>query len=239
MITWLPEIDSTNNEAARNLAAAPEGSVWAAHFQTAGRGQQNNTWESDAGKNFMFSLLLRPVWLPAEDQFYISKIASLGVCDFLTQHAITSAIKWPNDSYANGKKIAGMLIEHHIGGHTMSASIIGIGLNANQKKFSETAGNPTSMLLESGSPVAVEAALPELVAAILRRYQLLQQGGAQRIDDEYHARLYRLNEWHWFESEKRRFLAKLVAVQRNGQVLLLDENGKTNAFAFKEVRFLS
>jgi BirA family biotin operon repressor/biotin-[acetyl-CoA-carboxylase] ligase len=237
LVTWFAEIDSTNNEAGRNLAAAPEGSVWAAHYQTAGRGQQNNTWESDAGKNFMFSLLLRPTWLPAEDQFYISKIASLGVCDFLRQHAITSTVKWPNDSYVNGKKIAGMLIEHHVGGATINASIIGVGLNANQKKFSTTAGNPTSMLLESGCAVAVETALPELVAAILRRYELLQQGGAQRIDDEYHAHLYRLNEWRRFETGNRRFRAKIVAVQRNGQVLLQDETGNIKAFAFKEVRF--
>ncbi|MDR3132735.1 MAG: biotin--[acetyl-CoA-carboxylase] ligase [Prevotellaceae bacterium] len=237
MITWFSEIDSTNNEACRNLTTAREGSVWAARYQTAGRGQQNNTWESDAGKNFMFSLLLRPTWLPAEDQFYISKITSLGVYDFLTQHAITSTIKWPNDAYVNDKKIAGILIEHHLGGSMLNASIIGIGLNANQQEFSKTAGQPTSMLLESGCTVAVETALPELVAAILRRYALLQQGGAQRIDEEYHARLYRLNEWRQFETGKRRFRAKIVAVQRNGQLLLQDATGDTKAFAFKEVRF--
>ena len=238
MITWLPEIDSTNNEAARNLATAPEGSVWAAHYQTAGRGQQNNTWESDAGKNFMFSLLLRPTWLPAEGQFYISKIASLGLCDFLARHAITSAIKWPNDGNVHDKKIAGMLIEHHLAGATLNASIIGIGLNANQEKFSETAGNPTSMLLESGSAITIETTLPDLVAAIMQWYERLRQGGFQRIDDEYHAHLYRLNEWHWFETGKKRFHAKITAVQRNGQLLLQDEAGRTNAFVFKEIRYL-
>jgi BirA family biotin operon repressor/biotin-[acetyl-CoA-carboxylase] ligase len=238
LITWLPEIDSTNSEAARNLTTAPEGSVWAAHYQTAGRGQQNNTWESDAGNNFMFSLLLRPAWLPAEDQFYISKIASLGLCDFLTRHAITSTIKWSNDSYVNDKKIAGMLIEHHIGGATLKASIIGIGLNANQEKFPPTAGNPTSMLLESGCAVAIETALPDLVAAILQWYEALRQGDTSRIDDEYRTRLYRLNEWRWFETGDRQFRAKITAVQRNGQLLLQDETGNTNAFAFKEVHFL-
>jgi BirA family biotin operon repressor/biotin-[acetyl-CoA-carboxylase] ligase len=239
VITWFPEIDSTNNEAARHLLTAPEGSVWAAHYQTAGRGQQNNTWESAAGKNFMFSLLLRPVWLPAEEQFYISKITSLGVCDFLMQHAITAAIKWPNDSYVNDRKIAGILIEHHLGGSMLHASIIGIGLNANQEKFPPSAGNPTSMLLESGCAAALETALPELVAAVLRWYELLQQGGAQRIDEAYHARLYWLNEWRRFETAGRRFRAKIVAVQRNGQILLQDETGKIKAFAFKEVRFIS
>jgi biotin-(acetyl-CoA carboxylase) ligase len=94
------------------------------------------------------------------------------------------------------------------------------------------------MVLESGCAVAVETALPELVAAILRRYALLQQGGIQCIDDDYRRRLYRLNEWHLFETGRRRFRARITAVQRNGQLLLQDESGKTNAFAFKEIRFV-
>jgi BirA family biotin operon repressor/biotin-[acetyl-CoA-carboxylase] ligase len=238
LITWLPEIDSTNSEAGRNLPAAAEGSVWAAHYQTAGRGQQNTRWESAAGKNMLFSLLLRPTWLPAEAQFYISKIASLGICDFLTRHAIASVIKWPNDSYVNNKKIAGMLIEHHLGGHTMNASIIGVGLNANQEKFSGNAGNPTSMLLESGCATDIETALPELADCILQRYELLRQGALRQIDDDYRARLYRLNEWHWFETNRRRFRAKIVAVQRNGQLLVEVGDHKIIPFAFKGIRFV-
>jgi BirA family biotin operon repressor/biotin-[acetyl-CoA-carboxylase] ligase len=236
-IFWLSETDSTNHEAARHLPDAPEGSVWAAHFQTAGRGQQNNTWVSEAGKNFLFSLLLRPTWLPAEAQFYVSKIASLGVCDFLQQYAIASHIKWPNDSYVNGKKIAGMLIEHHLGGNAITASIVGIGLNINQRQFSATAGNPTSIALESGSMLNVEQTLPALVACILKRYEQLQQGATDKIDADYLSHLYALNEWRQFESAGKRFRAKIVAVQRNGQLVIQHENNTTAAFAFKEIRF--
>jgi BirA family biotin operon repressor/biotin-[acetyl-CoA-carboxylase] ligase len=237
-ITWLNEVDSTNQEASRHLAKAEEGSVWASLYQTAGRGQQTNVWESEPGENLLFSLLLRPAWLPAEEQFYISKVASLGVYDFLLQHGIPSTVKWPNDGYVNDKKIAGILIENHIMGNVVGASIIGIGLNVNQKQFSPKAAKPTSMLLEKDGVVAIKEALPVLLACILTRYEALKSGAVAQIDADYLAHLYRFNEWHWFfYNSGQGFRAKITGVQANGQLLLQGENGKTTPFAFKEISF--
>jgi len=237
-ITWFDETDSTQREAARNADNAAEGAVWAALFQTAGRGQQNNSWESEGGKNLTISVLLRPTWLPTEKQFYISKITSLGVYDFLKQHGIESTIKWPNDSYVNDKKIAGTLIENHLGGNALSLSILGIGLNVNQEIFKSNAPNPTSMILENGKTIELKTALLDLRSSIFKWYDCLKNGGFKEIDTNYIKNFYRFEEWHWFEKQGKRFFGKITHVKPNGEIAIEDESGKQSTFAFKEVSFI-
>ncbi|MDR1681680.1 MAG: biotin--[acetyl-CoA-carboxylase] ligase [Prevotellaceae bacterium] len=237
MITWLSEIDSTNRYAAQRSADAPEGSVWAAFTQTAGRGQQHNSWESEPHKNLTFSLLLRPVWLPAEEQFYLSKAVSLGITGFLRQHGLEPAIKWPNDVYAGDRKIAGILIENQITGSGIGSSIVGIGLNVNQERFFSDAPNPTSIVLETGRTLDLQQALPELTACILNRYESLRAGDRPSLDADYHAQLYRCNQWHLFATDATRFRARIVGVRPSGELLLEDEQRQTRAYLFKEVHF--
>ena len=122
-----------------------EGSVVVADFQTAGRGQIGNTWESEAGKNLMFSLVLYPTCIPANRQFLISQIAALSVKEALDLYADHITVKWPNDIYWKDKKICGMLIENDLSGHNLYCSIIGIGINLNQTVFRGDAPNPVSL----------------------------------------------------------------------------------------------
>lgn len=85
-----------------------------ADFQTAGKGQVGNSWESEAGKNLMFSILLYPDFLPANRQFLISQIASLSVKETLEKYTDSVTVKWPNDIYWKDRKICGMLIERSV-----------------------------------------------------------------------------------------------------------------------------
>lgn len=146
-IKWYGSIDSTNLQAHRELGDAPEGSVWVADFQTAGRGQRGNTWESGAGKNLLFTVLLRPDFLHVAKQFAISQITALAVVKYLETKGLSPKIKWPNDIYIGDKKTCGILIEHTVAGVNLSASILGIGININQTQFCSDAPNPISLLL--------------------------------------------------------------------------------------------
>ena len=123
-----------------------EGSVVVADFQTAGRGQIGNTWESEAGKNLMFSLVLYPTCIPANRQFLISQIAALSVKETLDSYTDHVTVKWPNDIYWKEKKICGMLIENDLMGRNINQSIAGIGININQEIFHSSAPNPVSLL---------------------------------------------------------------------------------------------
>ena len=146
-IIWLDSIDSTNEEAKRHISDIDNLSVLSAYEQTEGRGQRGNTWMSTPGENLMFSIVLKNPKISARDQFGINEITSLSVVDFLSQHGISARIKWPNDIYVGSKKICGILIENSLRGSGISSSIIGIGLNINQRNFDVNLPNPTSMVL--------------------------------------------------------------------------------------------
>ena len=146
-IIWLESVDSTNEEAKRHISDIDNLSVLSALEQTAGRGQRGNKWTSNTGENLMFSIVLKDPKISARDQFVLNEIASLAVVDFLSMHGISARIKWPNDIYVGSKKICGILIENSLHGSAISSSIIGIGLNINQRNFNVNLPNPTSMVL--------------------------------------------------------------------------------------------
>ena len=165
-IIRLAETDSTNNYLREQCAKArlPEGSLVIADFQTAGKGQVGNSWESEAGKNLMFSILLYPDSLPANRQFLISQIASLSVKETLEGYTDSVKVKWPNDIYWKDRKICGMLIENDLSGQHLYCSVIGIGLNINQEIFRSDAPNPVSLTQITGKVYDRE----EVLARFLR-----------------------------------------------------------------------
>jgi BirA family biotin operon repressor/biotin-[acetyl-CoA-carboxylase] ligase len=158
-IMWVKSVDSTNEECRRRIYDIDNLSVVAAMSQSSGRGQRGNTWLSAPGENLTFSILLK---FPSEevasglepmhayDQFVLSEIAALSVVDLLADRGIKAKIKWPNDIYVGDRKICGMLIENSLRGEWLQQSIIGIGLNVNQRNFDVTLPNPTSMVLCNG-----------------------------------------------------------------------------------------
>lgn len=155
-IIWFESTDSTNEECRRRISDIDNLSVVAALSQTSGRGQRGNVWLSEPGQNLTFSIVLKfPVNvmagelepMHAYDQFVLSEIAALSVVDMLAEHDIQAKIKWPNDIYVGDRKICGMLIENSLRGEWLQHSIIGIGLNVNQRNFDVTLPNPTSMVL--------------------------------------------------------------------------------------------
>lgn len=161
-IMWLGSTDSTNDEAKRHISKIDNLSVLSALEQTAGRGQRGNQWHSTAGDNLLFSIVLKfsdkeslPS-LQAKRHFILNEIASLSVVKFLSSHGIRAEIKWPNDIYVDDRKICGILIENSVRGSHLNSSIIGIGLNINQRNFNVNLPNPTSMVLCMPSVVSLD-----------------------------------------------------------------------------------
>jgi BirA family biotin operon repressor/biotin-[acetyl-CoA-carboxylase] ligase len=120
-IIRVEQLDSTNLHALQLIKDTNPsgGTVVMALNQTEGRGQQTNAWESESSKNLTISLILRPDFIKAQDQFQISMIISLGVRDYLSAYSESVSVKWPNDIYVGDKKIAGILIEHSIMGASL------------------------------------------------------------------------------------------------------------------------
>ena len=124
--------------------------VLVADYQTAGRGQGTNSWESERGQNLTCSLGFSPEGVKASRQYILSMAIAVALTETLAGLPHPVSIKWPNDIYVGDKKICGILIENMLKGEHIRHCIIGIGLNVNQKRFVSDAPNPTSMALESG-----------------------------------------------------------------------------------------
>ena len=239
-IIRLAETESTNNymHGLLEKEALPEGVVIVADFQSHGKGQVGNSWESEAGKNLMFSVLLHPDFLPANQQFLISQISALAVQQMLETFAKPVFVKWPNDIYWNDKKICGMLIENDIAGTKLMNSIIGIGVNINQKKFYSNAPNPVSLTQITGNEYDLCEMLNIFLSCFFKLYNTLMQGANEVIRNLYFASLYRGKGYHLFNDANNEFEACIQNVEPSGHLTLALRNGEKKRYAFKEVSFV-
>ncbi len=139
-----------------------------ADYQTAGKGLDNNRWESEPGMNLLFSMAMDVSFLEAENQFRISQAVPLGIINVLKKYLPKNSlyVKWPNDVYYSDKKIVGMLINNTLSDKMMDISIVGIGVNVNQVKFGDDLPNPISMKIITDSHYDLMPLLVELFDSI-------------------------------------------------------------------------
>ena len=228
-IVHIEETDSTN----RWLKAHGEGKmVVVADYQTAGKGCGTNSWESERGKNLTFSMLIHPTDIPASQQFRITEVVSVALCEVLEQYIGDVSIKWPNDIYMGDKKICGVLIENRLQGNVIVDSIIGIGLNVNQTEFVSDAPNPVSLRQLLGREIDREALL----------HDFLETFAAVSLSETtysaYRNKLFRLGKQAVFSDETGRFEGTIQDVETDGRLLIKDLSGQARRYAFKEVQFV-
>lgn len=140
-IIYLDRVSSTNDflkEYVAKVKPHSQGTAILAVDQFQGRGQRDNIWFSEPGKNIICSIHLSPIFISANQQFPLNIGISLGMAKYLQAKCQkTVKIKWPNDIYIENKKVAGILIENTLRGSTIAQSIVGIGININQENFPE------------------------------------------------------------------------------------------------------
>lgn len=236
----LEETQSTNSYL-KDLArkeSLPDFFSVRAKYQTEGRGQRGNQWESSPNDNLLCSVLLHPVFVSANRSFYISQIVSLSLIQSLEKYSADFTIKWPNDIYWKDEKIAGILIENQFLSNQVNQSVIGIGLNLNQDSFSPELPNPISLYQITGMKVDIDELWQEFLHHLKEGYQLLKEGKAGQVKIAYHNRLYRNEGFHRYRDEKGVFEAYLHKVQPDGQLILIDRDGQQRKYYFKEVSYI-
>jgi len=238
-IIRIPETTSTSQYLRDCLQKQPlpEGSVVVAAHQTAGRGQMGNSWESDPGKNLLFSTFLSPEVIPANRQFIISQIAALSVQEVLSQYVDDITIKWPNDIYWKEKKICGMLIENDLTGYWIYRSVLGIGINVNQEVFRSDAPNPVSLKQITGQTYHPDEILDQFLQRFYRYYLELLQEKEEEIRSNYMQHLFRGTGYHPFREGDHLFEARIHCIEPTGHLILEDFSGVQTRYAFKEVSF--
>ena len=238
-ITFIEETDSTNKALRERMATGQveEGSVVVAGFQTAGRGQVGNVWESEAGKNLTFSVVLYPETVPANRQFVLSQLAALSVKEVLDAYTDHITVKWPNDIYWKDKKICGMLIENDLCGKNIYATIIGIGINLNQLEFRSDAPNPVSLAQITGSVYDADDVLDRFLSILYKWYLRLLKGEEDVIRNKYREALYRRDGYFPFSDDDGGFAARIYDIEPTGHLVLQLQDGTLRRYAFKEVRY--
>lgn len=237
------ETTSTNDYLARlcKESKAKEFYTVMAESQTKGKGQRGNSWESEAGKNLTFSIVLYPTALEARKQFCLSMLAALACHEALDNYTDGFSIKWPNDIYWKDKKIGGILIENELEGKYIVQSIIGIGMNINQEAFYSDAPNPVSLKQILGAEVDIQEVMMKTVHGIVGGYRQLENNfdiTQQAIGTLYRKHLYRHKGLFPYRDAQGNFMAEFQEVEPDGHLILKDEQGTLRRYAFKEVEFI-
>lgn len=236
------EVTSTNTYVKELLSEGielPDMTVVEADFQTGGRGQQDNHWESERGKNLTFSLVCHPTFLQAVDQFVLSQAIAVAVWRTLSDLTEDISIKWPNDIYWNDKKICGTLIECNLAGSTIKDCIIGTGINVNQTVFTSDAPNPVSLAQIIGFTLNRQHILDSIIQQFKELYEELKNGKIEKLKDEYMQHLYRREGFHLYqEPDGEPFEAEIMDVESNGHLVLRRHDGGLKKYELKQLKYI-
>jgi BirA family biotin operon repressor/biotin-[acetyl-CoA-carboxylase] ligase len=241
-------LDSTNLTAVQLIAKArpKEGLVISADAQRAGVGQIGSKWHSEYGKNCLFSIILYPSFLKAEHGFYLQ----MSVCNAINKAvsklfpAQDFKIKWPNDIYCEGRKLAGLLIQTAVRGYFLEYAVIGIGINVNQMHFPLDIGKPTSLQLLLNHEVSRSQVMSEILHNIEEDYEKLKHHYSEpdslsSILNEFDNNLYLLNRWALYQNMDGINLELLInGVKPDGRLIVINRNGEELLFNFKEIKLL-
>ncbi len=239
----LDEIDSTNSFAQELISktSPTEGTLILADYQAGGKGQIGRKWHSNKGVNILATYIIKPVFIDIADQFLLNMAISIGV--YRTISAWLDAevkIKWPNDIYVADRKICGMLIQNFLRGNKISHTIIGLGINVNQRDFPEDIPNPTSLSIELLQDIDRAEVISHLSSTLEKYYLLCRHANNfQDIKTQYLSHLYRFNQFQEYrDNQGNVFSARIIDVSHEGKLILEQDSGSIKAFAFREIQYL-
>ena len=216
--------DSTNLQAREEAEdGAPHGTMIVADRQTAGRGRRGRSWESPAGVNVYFSLIMRPDVVPDKASM-LTLIMAHSVCRVIAlRTGLDCKIKWPNDVVVNGRKVCGILTEMGLRKDGSFYLVVGVGINVRSQEFApELSGKATSLEDEIGrrSTAALCKVTDSLEGdlAVSRSLLLAEIMGA--FEEDYEIFLSRQNLSGLLDSYNH------MLINRDAKVRVLDPRGE-------------
>ena len=240
----LQSVDSTNNYALAQIHAklAQPGTCYFAHEQTSGKGQRGKTWATERGMNVIISIVLKPYFLQAIQQFQLSACVAVATHQFLSKYCGSSLkIKWPNDIYWQDRKLGGILIENIVrssepAGGSWDWAVVGIGININQVSFAVNIKNAISLKQITGNRFDQIELAKNLCVSIDNFYKKLMDGGVKAILEMYNHFLYKKDEMVKLKKDNRIFSATIKEVSQVGQLAVL--SSVEEQFDFGEIEWL-
>lgn len=209
-----------------------------AENQTQGRGQMGATWNAEPGKNLTFSILVKDLLLQINEIFNLNAAVAVSIAQALETFNIPQLkIKWPNDILAGNKKVGGILIENSIKNDGEISSVIGIGINVNQKNF-EGLPKASSLAVVAGRDFDKEVVMLAIAEQLKRNIGALLHNDTKMLWNAYHDKLYKKGIPMPFESNGKTFMGIIECVTGSGSLRVLLADDSTAEYGIKEVQML-
>ena len=242
---YLVKLDaiSSTNSYLRDLlkkVETPDWTVVTAEFQFLGRGLAKSEWVSEEAKNLLCSILIRFDDLKVINSFYLSCAVSIGVYNALNKYDLPFlSVKWPNDIMSGPRKLGGILIENSLKNEHIYQSIVGLGLNVNQRIFPDYLPDAISMNQIKKMEFNRDEILKNIVNSIKETIGLLKCSEFEVLHEEYENRLFKNGKVLMFEDKyKKQFLGKIVGVHSNGMLKVENEENIIKQYDHKQIKFL-
>ena len=234
--------DSTNNWL-RHIPLMPDVDFLfvTTEYQTAGKGQGNNRWESERGKNLLFSVKCLPWRVKASQQYLLLQTVAVAVCLVLRRQLCDSdkcRIKWPNDIYYGDKKLSGTLSECTLRNAYVNEFIAGVGINVNQLSFLSDAPNPVSMAQIAEHDLDRNLLLDEIAKELAYWFKYITNEDYNPIINKYQEIMYRRTGMHRYYDKYGEFEATYEDILPNGHLVLRRNDGTLSEYEFKEVKYI-
>ena len=237
----LDAIDSTNDFLKRlSVEQALENyTVVTAEKQTRGKGQMGAKWDSETGKNLMFSVLINNRLATISEIFDLNVAVTLAILTALEKNNIPNlSIKWPNDIMSDNKKVAGILIENSIKNNGEISSIIGVGLNVNQLYFDELP-KASSLAVIMKKEFDKNVILNQFIDCLKLNCDLLNNKLTFQLWDNYNNKLFKKgNPMPFSLPDETKFMGIIQGVNSSGKLEVKLENDTIETFGIKEIQLL-
>ncbi len=240
-IIKLDAVDSTNDflkELSRSQITENFTTVTTKN-QTKGKGQMGSTWNSEASKNLIMSVLIKEVLKDISEIFDLNVATALSVIQVLDQYNIPKlTIKWPNDIMSDNKKIGGILIENSFKSDNKIESVVGIGLNVNQKSF-DNLPKASSMIVVTQKEYDVETILERIIFQLKKNCGVILSNQSEKLWYDYHKYLFKINSpMPFIDSNKIQFMGIIQGVTNEGKLQVILEDDAVKTFGIKEIQML-
>jgi BirA family biotin operon repressor/biotin-[acetyl-CoA-carboxylase] ligase len=210
-----------------------------AKTQTKGKGQMGSTWDSESGKNLIMSILIKDILKNTDEIFHLNVAIALSVIQLLEDLNLPKlSIKWPNDIMSDNKKLCGILIENSFKSDNKIESIVGIGLNVNQKAF-ESLPKASSLAVVMDKEFELDLILEQLIFQIKKNCSLILSNQSAVLWNQFHQYLFKINIPMAFEdANQKRFMGIIQGVSNEGMLELLLEDDSIMTYGIKEIQML-
>lgn len=221
-------LDSTNEEALRRGAVPGEAII--AETQTGGRGRAGRDWQSPPGNLYATLCAAAPVQGTPAHLAFVAALAVHGTLSALAPGCGFS-LKWPNDVMANGRKLAGILIESGRAGYA-----VGIGINLVSTPSADTVRVPaTDLRSASGLDLRPDDLLPSLCRNFGHWRDRLDGEGFAPLKTAWLASGHRIGDTIAASTGTGRIDGRFAGLDDSGALLLDDTTGTRHAIAAGDV----